>query len=471
MLFTVRSFLSLCLVSIVFGVAQEESPASLPPTLQQLATFLEAVKMNPAMVANASLVLAAEAQLSAVYSPVSATVQGNYTAGSYSFPETIPQQVKDNLPTQTGGFSVRATLRPLVFGDLADLAEQRRIAVEQAKLTYQQTLADLEAQALEAAANVQLAQRSLAVAQTGQSVARAALDSTQIRFERGAASEAEVRAARERLNSADNQLQNVEAGVALAQQGLSLLVGDATLDTLPTLAPAQGTPPDVKQAEFNLALAAIGIGSSNRAFIPTVQASLAVPLDDAKSEFNFSLESRTLQPTVTYKYDNPKGSIGQGVPVPRVEAFPELGADDVNLVFSVGVSATISAEQFNNLDAANAQLTAAQAGLTGAQERANLTALTLSNSYQTAVRGLQLSQLTLSNAQSTLTETTARVEAGLAISLESDQATLAVKQAELGVFSAEIEVLKAILSTYRTYALPVSETLAQQPVQTLEESQ
>jgi outer membrane protein len=463
--------LCLILLCLMFSSSfAQEDAASLSPELQELEIFLAAVKTNPAIVANRNLVAAAEAQLTAAYSPVSVTAQGNYTTGSYSFPEGVPQEVQDNIPTQTGGFSVGATLRPFVFGDLGDLAEQRRVAVEQAKLSYQQTLADLEAQAIEAAANVQLAALSVTLAQTGQDIAGAALESTRIRFERGAASEAELRAAEERLEGATNQLQNAEAGVALAQQGLALLVGDATLNALPTLAPAQGTPPDVRQAEYNLALANLGIGSSNRAFIPTVQASLAVPLDDEKSEFNFSLESRTLQPTITYKYDNPKGSVGQGVPIPRVEGFPDLGADDVNLAFSVGVSATISAEQFSNLDAANAQLAAAQAGLSGAQERASLTALTLSNSYQTAVRSLQLAQLTLSNAQSNLSETQAREEAGLTVSLETDQATLAVSQAELGVFSAEIEVLKAILSTYRSYALPVSETLMQQPVQ-VEESQ
>jgi outer membrane protein TolC len=432
---------------------------------QDLITFLEAVKTNPAMQANESLIAAAQAQLDAAYSPVSATVQGSYTGASYTLPDGLPTEVTDNLPDQSGSFSVGATFRPFVYGDLADLAEQRRIALEQAKLTYQQTLADLEAQALEAAANLQLARTSLGLAQTGRDIAQAALDSTQTRFDKGAASEAEVRAAQERLSSAENQIQNAEAGVALAQQGLQLLVGDATLETLPTLPLAEGTPPDVKQAEFNILLATIGIGSSNRAFIPTAQASVAFPLDDEKSEVDFSIESRTLQPTVTYSYNNPKSTVGQ-VPIPRTDGFPELGADEINAVFSVGVSATISVEQFNNLDAANAQLAAAQAGLLGAQNRANLTALSLGNTYQTAVRGLELAKLTLSNAESTSSETQAREEAGLAVGLETDQAKLAVEQAKLGVFTAEIDVLKAILSTYRTYAQPISETL-----DSMEESQ
>ena len=443
-----RLFSFLTSILLTFGFAEAQS----------LETFLAAVKNNPAIQANASLVAAAQAQLDAVYSPVSATLQGNYTGASYTLPDGIPDEVADNLPDQSGGFSIGATFRPFVFGDLADLAEQRRIALEQAKLTYQQTLADLEAQALEAAANLQLAQTSLVLAQTGREIAGASLDSTRLRFERGAASEAEVRAAEERLRGAENQIQNAEAGVSLARQGLQLLVGEATLEVLPTLPLIEGTPPDVKQAEFNILLANLGIGSSNRAFIPTAQASVAFPLDDEKSEVNLSIESRTLQPTVTYKYDNPKGSVGQ-VPIPRIDEFPELGADEINVVYSIGVSATISVEQFNNLDAANAQLAAAQAGLIGAQDRANLTALTLSNTYQTALRGLELAKLTLSNAESTLGEARAREEAGLAVSLETDQATLAVEQANLSVFTAEIDVLKAILETYRTYAQPVSETL------------
>jgi outer membrane protein TolC len=414
---------------------------------QDLATFLAGVKNNPAVKAQESLVAAAQAQLEAAYSPVSATVQGNYATGSYSLERDVIED--NNLPEQSFGFSIGATFRPFVFGDLADLAEQRRIALEQAKLTYQQTLADLEVQALEAAANLQLAQTSLVLARAGQDIAQAALDSTQLRFERGAASEAELRAAQERLRNSENQIQNAEAGVALAQQGVQLLVGEAS--------------PDVRQAEFNILLAKLGIGSSNRSFIPTAQASVVLPLNDDKSEIDFSIESRTLQPTVTYKYDNPKQSIGQGFPVPRdnnpLDGDLDLGAGDVSVALSVGVSATISVEQFNNLDAANAQLAAAQAGLVGAQDRANLTALTLSNSYQTAVRGLELAKLTLSNAESTLAETRAREEAGLAVPLETDQATLVVEQAKLSVFTAEIDVLKAILSTYRTYAQPVSETL------------
>ncbi len=450
------------LILFCFGVAQA----------QDLATFLAAVKTNPAIAANESLVAAAEAQLSAVYSPVSATVQGNYSTASYSLPDSLPAEVTDNLPIQTGGFSIGATFRPFVFGDLADLAEQRRIAVEKAKLTYQQTLADLEGQALESAANLQLAQVSLELAQTGRDIARSALDSTQTRFEKGAASEAEVRAAQERLSGAENQIQNAEAGVALAKQGLALLVGEATLNELPDLSLAEGTSPDIKQAEFNVALAMLGIGSSNRAFIPTAQASLTFPFNDEKSEVSLSLESRTLQPTVTYKYDNPKGTVGQGLPIPRLENVPnfDFGSDDINSVFSVGVSATISVEQFNNLDAATAQLEAAQVGLVGAQDRANLTALSLSNTYQTALRALELAKLTLSNVEQTLSETKLREEAGLTIGLETDQATLAVAQAKLSVFSAEIDVLKAVLASYRSYALPVSETLAQ-PTSSLEGSQ
>ena len=184
-----------------------------------------------------------------------------------------------------------------------------------------------------------------------------------------------------------------------------------------------------------------------------VQAGLALPLNDDKSEIELSIESRTLQPKVEYSYQNPKQSAG-GIGLPQ-----GLEVNQVEAVFSIGVSATISVDQFNNLDAAKAQVAAAEAGLKGAQDRANLTALSLSNSYQSTLRSLELAKLTLQNAQSTLKDNQKRQEAGLAIDLEVDQSVLAVKQAELGILSAQIEVLKSILSTYKTYAQPISETL------------
>jgi outer membrane protein len=431
---------------------------------QDLASFLAAVQNNPAIMANKSLVAAAKAQLDAVYSPVSATLSGGLVFAGYS--DDLPPALAENLPDNTGQFSVGASFRPFVYGDFADLAEQRRIALEQARLNYQQTLADLEAQAVEAAAQLLQARAGLELAISARDLAQTSLIVTQTRFDKGAASNADLRSAEERLRQSEHQIQNAEAAVALAKQGLALLVGEAALETLPEIALAEGVPADVKRAEFNIALSKIGVASSERAFYPVAQAGLALPLNDNKSEIGFSIESRTLQPTVEYSYQNPKQSAG-GIGLPQ-----GLEVRQVDAVFSIGVSATISVDQFNNLDAAKAQVAVAEAGLMGAKDRANLTALSLSNTYQSASRGVELAQLTLSNAQSSFDENKKRQEAGLAIDLEVDQAALSVKQAELGVLTAQIDLLKAVLSTYKTYAQPISETLEQPQTQpTLEESQ
>lgn len=425
--------------------------SSLGVAQQNLATFLSAVQNNPGVIANKALVDAAKAQLEAVYSPVSATLSGGMVFPTYS--DDVAPPLAEALPDNTGQFSIGASFRPFVFGDLADLAEQRRIALEQAKLNYQKTLAELESQAIEAAAQLLQAQAGLGLAIRARDLAQSSLVVTQTRFEKGVATQADLRSAEERLLQSQQQIQNAEAGVSLAKQGLVLLVGEATLASLPELPLVEGIPIDVKQAEFNIALSNIGIASSERAFYPVAQASLALPLNDEKSEFEFSIESRTLQPKVEYSYQNPKQSAG-GIGLP-----PGLEAKQVEAVFTLGVSATISVDQFNNLDAAKAQLAAAEAGLKAAQDRAELTALSLSNSYQSATRSLELAKLTLENAERTLEENKQRQEAGLAIDLEIDQATLAVDQAKLGVLSAQIDILKAILSTYKTYAQPISEIL------------
>lgn len=421
---------------------------------QDLTAFLATVQQHPGIMASKSLIASAEAQLQAVYSPVSATASGGMVFASYA--DDVPPPLAEALPDSTGQFSIGASFRPFVVGDLADLAQQRRIALEQAKLNYQQTLATLEAQAIEAAAQVLQAQAGLALAITAKDLAQQSLSVTQTRYEKGASSQAELRSAEERLRQSEQQIQNAEAGLALARQGLALLVGEASLDTLPELPIFEGITVDIKQAEFNVALSKLGINSSERAFYPVLQAGLALPLNDNKSEVQFSIESRTLQPSIQYSYQNPKQSAG-GIGVP-----PGLEVKQVEAVFSIGVSATISVDQFNNLDAAKAQLAAAEAGLVSAKDRASLTALSLSNSYQSALRALELARLGYENAKFSLEENQQRQQAGLAIELEVDQSALALKQAELGILSARIEVLKAVLNTYTTYAQPISETLMEE---------
>lgn len=417
---------------------------------QELTSFLAALETHPAAEANRALLRAAEARLQGTYSPVNFTGTGG---AAFLFYEEIESPQPLDLPESTVQVDLGFSFRPFLFGDLADLADQQRIEIERSKLSYRETLSALETQAVEAALNVDLAQEALVLAETGLRLAEEALVITQTRFDKGAATDADLRSARFSVQEAENQVRTARASLALAEQGYALLVGDTPLPDIPELEPIEGTTPDVIRASYDVALAEVGVTNSERAFIPTAQASYTVPLEDDKSEVSVSFESRTLQPGLNYSYQNPKQNFAGFSPPPGVDG------NILNGTLSIGLSMTLSFETFSQRDAALAQLAAAEAGLQAARDQSDLTVLSLQTTLQTAERGVELATLNLADAQLSLEETKLRQESGLATELELKQAEFALKQAELNVTSANLELVRAVLESYRTYAIPLSEAL------------
>ena len=91
---------------------------------QTLENLLAAVRANPALQANAALLEAAEARLSAVYSPVAFSGSGRASFLDYSgLGEQDPSDL--NLPERSTQLDLGLSFRPFLYGDLADLARNR----------------------------------------------------------------------------------------------------------------------------------------------------------------------------------------------------------------------------------------------------------------------------------------------------------------------------------------------------------
>jgi outer membrane protein len=416
-----------------------------------LTTFLAPVQEHPAVVASRALLSAAEASYQAVYTPIGLSLQGAYTRLNLDDEVSLPPGIE--LPQNLVNIEFGVNLRPFPFGDIADLAQQRRIELERAHLNYQQTLTNLEIQALQLAMQFRLLEASLEVARAAQRLSEAALTATQTRLARGAASEAEVAEAEQRLREAAQAELEAADNLNLVRLSLEQLVGPATLTAVPELEPVTGTLPDVRQAEYDLQLAEVGVTNSQRALYPVAQASYTIPLGDQRSELALSLESRTLQPSVRYNYSNPRQSFGGFAPPPGVDPSILQGT------FTIGVSLEISAESFAAAEGAFSRLQAAQAGVRAARDNAGLTARSLTATLDSSRLGLEIAKRSLQLARQSLTDTEQRQQLGLATSLDVLQAELGVRQAELGVRSGELEVLNSILATYSSYALPPSEVL------------
>lgn len=276
--------------------------------------------------------------------------------------------------------------------------------------------------------------------------AGASLKATRTRFERGVANARELRKAEANLIKAQALLQNAEADVRLAQLNLTNLVGDAPPPSFAALAslrqPGAGTPLSVRRAHIPIFRAELGVRGVQRTVYPVVQASYTRNLSD-QSSLAASIESRTLQPSVKFSYQDPGryfGNVTEGS-------------------LQVGVAANISLGTLDTLKAAERQVEAARSGLQAARQGATLRHGALERAHEAARRNVELRCLEFTNAETTLRENRKRETLGLAPPLATQGALLASLRAFLDLRRAEVAALRALLDFNEFYALPPSETL------------
>lgn len=417
------------------------SPEAHPSALEAVLAHAES---HPAVLAARAALEAAEAQLRAARSPVRLEVGSNLTQLDVDEIDLNPVEPGiQPLDRTLLNVSAGVTLRPFAFGDIADLVDQREVAVEQARLDLRSALVSIQVRTLEAAYELELARAGVVVAEEGARLAAEALAATEVRAQRGAASEREVRDARNGLGEAENLLLDARENAELAQMALASLVpGDVpqlateAFDVpLPT-----GEPADVLRAGLQVRLAELAPRGAMRALLPTAQASYSWNLGEHDT-LSVALESRTLQPSVNFSHE------AQGRTFPQTEIRGAL---------TVGVAWTFSPEAIESLSAAESQLEAARLSLEATVQGARLRTQALSTAVTQAQRAAALAEDRLADAQARLAETRARVEAGISTPLELQSDSLSVTRAQVELRSARLNVLRATLDLYEFYALPIA---------------
>ncbi len=434
--------------------------AALGAQQQQLSDFFAALLRNPELAAARAALRAAEEQLDALRGPATLETTAGLTSlglnDGAAAQNVAAQQVGGqpgevptggDVPTRSEQLSANVTFRPFPFGDVADGVRQAELAVRSSLLDYREALTGLEARALGAALDLRLAEQSLEFSQESVALAREALAATRTRFELGAANARELRDAEANFQEAQNFALGAQENLELARLNLTNLVGDTPapgfelLAALPT--PPERTPLAVLRAEVPVEQAAVGVSGARREVYPTAQASYNYNLDD-KSSLSASIESRTLQPSVGYSYQNP------------ARTLPDSA---VRSSLTLGVSATIPLDGFDAIDAAGEQLGAARAGFQASRDGAAVQRAALQNSRVQAERTLTLEALQFRNAQTNFSENQQRQELGLIAPLETQQALIDLLNADLELRQARQGALQALLELYSFYALPPSEVL------------
>jgi len=424
--------------------AQPDQEAAAAASRTEVAALLARAPEHPAVRAALASLEAARSQLRAARSPVRFEVSSALTRLDVDDIDLDPitpgvQPLDRTLINVSAGLS----FRPFAFGDIADLVDQREVAVAQAELDVREALVSVQARTLEAAFQLELTRSGVAVAEQGAALAREALAATELRAQRGAATDRDVREARAGLAEAENLLLDARQNQTLAELTLRSLLGT---DDLPEVDPGAfalprpaGEPVDVLRAGLGVRLAELGPRGAQRALLPVAQASYSFNLGEHDT-LSLALESRTLQPSVTFSHE------AQG------RAFPQT---EIRGALTVGVAWSISPEAIDALAAAESQLEAARLGLEAARQGAALRQEALLAAVEQAERALALAQARFADAQARLAETRTRVDAGLATPLELQSDALAVTRAQLELRSASLNVLGTTLDLYELYALPL----------------
>ncbi|HZJ10823.1 MAG TPA: TolC family protein [Trueperaceae bacterium] len=189
-----RAVLAALLAGAPLPVAMAQADeAGATVTVSKLEALLAWAPQHPAVKAAQAGLAAAEAQLRAARSPVRLEVSSSLTqldVDEIDLAPEIPgmQALDKTLLSVTAGVS----LRPFAFGDIADLVDQREVAVAQARLDLSESLVAIQVRTLEAAYELELASAGVTVAEQGLELAKEALAATELRVERGAATEREL---------------------------------------------------------------------------------------------------------------------------------------------------------------------------------------------------------------------------------------------------------------------------------------
>jgi len=421
---------------------------------------LAGVAQHPGLRAAEAAVEAARLRAGAVRSPLTVSLDASLQRLQVDPPsDPLPPPFDDlfDIDERSERATVTAVLRPLVAGDLRDLLDQRQLDLERAELSLRETRAALETQALRAAAGVLLAERGVALARDGEALAERGLEATRTRHASGAASDIELRRAELQLADATRGVARAERQLASAEAGLRQLAGDARLHDLPALEPVLWAPPDLIRAALDVALAEVGVRNQARGLLPTVQAGYTWLFDEGDS-LTLGLESRTLQPSLSYASGG-AGAPGAGATGIGINDGGALEGvvPEVRGSLTVSLSWTLSPQLALEAEASRRQLDAAAAGLEAAHDRAALQRQAERDALSAAREALALADLERALTIDEVAAASQRYEAGLIGVLERDQALLTLASTELAWWTARVDLLGAVLDTYVTYAIPPSE--------------
>lgn len=399
-----------------------------------LEDFLLKTEQVPSVQSAKVGVSAALAQLRANQGRLDLGVQGGYGGTEFS---GLPAGAD---PWQYGKqLSATLTLRPILYGDVADAEMRAKNTLQQAQNGLRFTRAAAQTQALLGVYQVKVAKEGVVSSEKGLVLAKTLLAVAQVQRDRGLNTATDLQSAEQSVREAQERYTSAQENLQLANLSLSVWVGETQLDRFPDLQIPSGKTSEEDSAEIQLKNAQMILNQAERSVLPTLSANYTYNASD-RTGISLSLESRTLQPKLNVAFSDPKQSTSSLSP----EQSFQLGA-----VFSWGPAvgdAYLSAQE---------QFRSAVLNLESAHRNASLTRENLTVRLEQAKRNLALKQASLELAQKKLEQSLERQKLGLVSPLVPLQAQTEQSAAEVALSSAQMDALGRLLDFYRTYGQPI----------------
>ena len=385
-------------------------------------SVLAALANTPDFLELQATLQAAQAELQRRRSPLSVAGEAEYRYDLDS--EVAPVTAEGSL-----------SYDPLIWGDDADELRRAGLRLELAELDYLQDLAELQNETLLDVLRLGTLGQALEVRRLEVRLAAAAVRAAAAQLERGVLTpsglrEAELALERARLaaRAADGDLSQLEAE-------LSARLGETFNLPIPQVETPAGPSAARLRAEVARSLAAVELRSAERALWPVVSAGYTQGLGGGSS-LGASVDSGDLSPTLSFDY-NP--------------------GDPDSSRLSVGVSADFAPAEVSRIEAERRRLQAAELALSAAERDEGFARARLERNLLRAAAERDLAAALLSAAEAALTEALERASLGLTSPLDTLSAEVSLSLAALELRQADIDYLEAQLAFLPFSARPLGE--------------
>ncbi|MCA9839930.1 MAG: TolC family protein [Trueperaceae bacterium] len=450
----ILTHLTICLLALT-SLSFSQEQLTLDRALG-LALSSPSVKLADIQVENSRKQLAiASSLVSAELSTGYSVTTGELTAPSLEEDQSLDENSFDPIRL-TASFNV------IPYGPRYDSIEQAQARLEQSKLDFEDSKAQIVILVLEQYLSALRSSQEIEVDELALELAKVKLEASQVRFESGAVSASQLTQAQIDVQEAETTLTTSRLTYSQALLSLSNTLGisvssveqDRLVLSLPEKLDTEAQllrRSDIQNALLNIAQAERDAAANLRENLPSGSVSLGFANTTETQNFNLSttFDTNSYQPSLTASYDFDYGAS---------VSFPVDG-NSTTFNISLGLSIPLDTSLPDALELASLAIEQAKLNYQQTLETAKLTFTNAQQQISSLEANLEVTEEVTKQAREILEIASERYTLGLITPIDVLEAELNLKEQELRLARAEDNLLFAQLHYLNTLAIDLMEVL------------